>query len=100
MKATFTTILLAGDREGDVLAAQSPGKRKALLHLGGRPMITYVLETLLAAKHVGNIVVVANRVREIGVSDRFVQFTDEGRCGVYFLEFGAAPRASATSSRA
>ncbi len=37
---------------------------------------------------------VANRVREIGVSDEFVQFTDEGRCGLYFLEFGAAPRAS------
>jgi 2-dehydro-3-deoxygluconokinase len=37
---------------------------------------------------------VTNRVREIGVSDQFVQFTDEGRCGVYFLEFGAAPRAS------
>jgi 2-dehydro-3-deoxygluconokinase len=37
---------------------------------------------------------VANRVREIGVSDRFVQFTADGRCGVYFLEFGAAPRAS------
>jgi len=37
---------------------------------------------------------VTNRVREIGVSDQFVQVTDEGRCGVYFLEFGAAPRAS------
>jgi 2-dehydro-3-deoxygluconokinase len=37
---------------------------------------------------------VANRVREIGVSDQFVQFADEGRCGLYFLEFGAAPRAS------
>jgi 2-dehydro-3-deoxygluconokinase len=37
---------------------------------------------------------VTNRVREIGVSDRFVQFADDGRCGVYFLEFGAAPRAS------
>ncbi len=37
---------------------------------------------------------VANRVREIGVSDRYVQFTDEGRCGLYFLEFGAAPRPS------
>lgn len=37
---------------------------------------------------------VANRVREIGVSDQFVQFTDDGRCGLYFLEFGAAPRAS------
>src|SRR5215218_2971449 len=37
---------------------------------------------------------VANRIREIGVSDQFVQFTDDGRCGLYFLEFGAAPRPS------
>jgi 2-dehydro-3-deoxygluconokinase len=37
---------------------------------------------------------VTNRVREIGVSDRFVQYAEDGRCGVYFLEFGAAPRAS------
>src|SRR5829696_6187692 len=37
---------------------------------------------------------VANRVREAGVSDRFVQFAADGRCGLYFLEFGAAPRAS------
>jgi len=37
---------------------------------------------------------VTNRVREIGVSDRFVQYAADGRCGVYFLEFGAAPRAS------
>ena len=37
---------------------------------------------------------VANRVREIGVSDRFVQLADDGRCGLYFLEFGAAPRPS------
>lgn len=37
---------------------------------------------------------VANRVREVGVSDRHVQFAADGRCGLYFLEFGAAPRAS------
>src|SRR5689334_20944706 len=37
---------------------------------------------------------VANRVREVGVSDRFVQYVPDGRCGLYFLEFGAAPRAS------
>lgn len=37
---------------------------------------------------------IANRVREAGVSDQFVQFADDGRCGLYFLEFGAAPRAS------
>jgi len=37
---------------------------------------------------------VTNRVREIGVCDRFVQYASDGRCGVYFLEFGAAPRPS------
>ncbi len=36
---------------------------------------------------------VANRVREAGVDPR-VTFADDGRCGLYFLEFGAAPRAS------
>lgn len=61
----FTTILLAGDRPADVLAQQSPGKRKALLPLCGRPMILYVLDTLLAAKHIGAIVIVANNVADI-----------------------------------
>lgn len=37
---------------------------------------------------------VANRVREAAVSDEHVKFTPEGRCGLYFLEFGASPRAS------
>ncbi|OWK40847.1 sugar kinase [Fimbriiglobus ruber] len=37
---------------------------------------------------------VANRAREAGVSDEHVVYTDDSRCGLYFLEFGAAPRAS------
>src|SRR5262245_2257179 len=37
---------------------------------------------------------ITNRVREIGVSDRFVQYASDGRCGLYFLEFGASPRPS------
>ncbi len=37
---------------------------------------------------------VANRVREVGVSTEFVQFDPDARCGLYFLEFGASPRAS------
>jgi len=37
---------------------------------------------------------VANRVREAGVSDEFVQFAPDSRCGLYFLEFGASPRPS------
>src|SRR5262245_3815321 len=37
---------------------------------------------------------IANRAREAGVSTEHVVWTEEDRVGVYFLEFGAAPRAS------
>jgi 2-dehydro-3-deoxygluconokinase len=37
---------------------------------------------------------IANRAREAGVSTEHVIWTDSDRVGVYFLEFGAAPRAS------
>ncbi|HVK10277.1 MAG TPA: sugar kinase [Gemmataceae bacterium] len=37
---------------------------------------------------------IANRARETGVSVDRVLFTDADRVGLYFLEFGAAPRAS------
>lgn len=37
---------------------------------------------------------IANRVREAGVSDQFVQYAADARAGLYFLEFGASPRAS------
>src|SRR3954462_187390 len=37
---------------------------------------------------------IANPAREAGVSTEHVVWTDEDRVGVYFLEFGAAPRAS------
>ena len=59
---SFTAILLAGDRLNDPLAALAPLGRKALLPVGGRSMILYMLETLQAARDVGDIVVVANNV--------------------------------------
>src|SRR5437870_666101 len=37
---------------------------------------------------------IANHAREAGVSSEHVLWTDEDRIGLYFLEFGAAPRAS------
>src|SRR5437660_11056087 len=36
---------------------------------------------------------IANHAREAGVSTEHVVWTPEDRVGVYFLEFGAAPRA-------
>jgi 2-dehydro-3-deoxygluconokinase len=37
---------------------------------------------------------IANKAREAGVNTDHVVWTDDDRVGVYFLEFGAAPRAS------
>src|SRR5579883_693682 len=37
---------------------------------------------------------IANHAREAGVSTEHVVFTPDDRVGLYFLEFGAAPRAS------
>src|SRR5947208_779610 len=37
---------------------------------------------------------VANKAREAGVATDHVVWTDDDRVGLYFLEFGAAPRAS------
>src|SRR5205085_8846012 len=37
---------------------------------------------------------IANRAREAGVNTDHIVWTDNDRVGVYFLEFGAAPRAS------
>src|SRR5947208_15419802 len=37
---------------------------------------------------------IANHAREAGVSTEHIAWTNEDRVGLYFLEFGAAPRAS------
>lgn len=38
--------------------------------------------------------IIANRAREAGVGTEHIVWTDDDRVGLYFLEFGAAPRAS------
>jgi 2-dehydro-3-deoxygluconokinase len=46
----------------------------------------------LTSNPIGRLI--ANRAREAGVSTEHLVWTNEDRVGVYFLEFGAAPRAS------
>ncbi|MBY0508991.1 MAG: nucleotidyltransferase family protein [Rhodospirillaceae bacterium] len=94
MPTFYTVILLAGDRPGDVLAQRSPGKRKALLLLQGRPMILYVLETLLAGAHVGDIVVVANRVAEIEANADLQAFVALHKARISFREGAGSPATS------
>src|SRR5713226_731704 len=38
--------------------------------------------------------IIANRAQEAGIGTEHVVWTDDDRVGIYFLEFGAAPRAS------
>jgi 2-dehydro-3-deoxygluconokinase len=59
-----------------------------LAHLGRRA----VWVSRLTRNPLGRLI--ANRAREAGVATEHVLWTDEARVGVYFLEFGAAPRAS------
>lgn len=61
----FSVILLAGDRISDELAKSSPRDRKALLTVGGQPMILHILNTLVSTTRVGSITIVGNRVQEI-----------------------------------
>ena len=92
MIQTLTAILLAGDRPGDALAEIAPGKRKALLPLRGRPMILCMLETLAAAAAVGEIIVVANGVKDIADNPAIAAFARTRQ--VRFLEGDAGPAAS------
>jgi GTP:adenosylcobinamide-phosphate guanylyltransferase len=56
----WTAILLAGQRPGENAFAQSHGVRlKALIPIGGRPMIARVTDALLASPSVGKIVILA-----------------------------------------
>jgi CTP:molybdopterin cytidylyltransferase MocA len=64
----FHCILLSGDRPGDALSQISPGKRKALLLLNGRPMIAYVLDVLLSTRDVDRITIVANTVLDFSTN--------------------------------
>jgi GTP:adenosylcobinamide-phosphate guanylyltransferase len=57
--ARFSALVLAGSREGarDELAAAQGERHRALIPVGGVPMLVRVLRTLLAAPSVGSIVV-------------------------------------------
>lgn len=92
----FHTILLSGDRPGDALAQVSPGKRKALLLLNGRAMITYVLDVLLASPDVEHITIVANTVSDFSAHAEIVALIEKRGAShrVSFEEGAESPAAS------
>ena len=59
-KASWTAIILAGQRPGENGFAESHGlPAKALINVGGEPMLGRVARTLLASPSIGRIVVLA-----------------------------------------
>lgn len=66
MTGPMTAIILAGSRPGsDPLLAGTGLASKALLPVGGQPMLAHVLEALRAAPEVGRIIVLAQRAEEL-----------------------------------
>ena len=56
--AAFTGLVLAGSRgEGDPLARAEAAQHRALIDVGGQPMLLRVLRTLKAARRVGKLIV-------------------------------------------
>lgn len=53
-------VVLAGGRpdEGAPLWNETQGRRKALIELGGRPMIAWVLDALTGSRHIDRVIVV------------------------------------------
>jgi GTP:adenosylcobinamide-phosphate guanylyltransferase len=62
----FHAIVLAGDRGADDPLAGALGvKRKALLPLNGKPMLSYVLAAVKGSDNISNVSVVANDVESL-----------------------------------
>ena len=59
----FTALVLAGDRGAH--EADNFGGRKALLEIGGKPMIGHVLAALAGAADAGDVYIIANDVQDI-----------------------------------
>ena len=91
--STFTTIVLAGDRgTKDPLVEATKVSRKSLVRIHGKPMLLIVLEALVASKHVGQILVVANRVKDMEASARVRDLADEH--GIRLVEGASSPASS------
>lgn len=66
MPAQWTCIVLAGQRPGtDGLAAHFGVQLKALIPVGGQPMLTRVLRTLRNSPHIGDIIVLGQDVEAL-----------------------------------
>jgi len=79
----FTAIVLAGSRPGrDAFAEQYGTDLKALIPIGGEPMVRRPVRALLTSKHVGSVIVLSQAADRIAaaipVDDRVTVRTSKG----------------------
>ncbi len=75
--ALITAAILVGQRPGvDPLAVAYGQKYKALVSIAGRPMVAYVLETLLTHPRIGTVLLLGQDTQAIlaGVGDKVLRF--------------------------
>lgn len=89
----YNIILLAGDRGADDPLSGALGvKRKALLPINSKPMVSYVLNSLLASERIGDIHIVANDCGDIENAEGLAEFKD--RDTIFFKEGKSSPATS------
>lgn len=83
-----TAIILAGSRPGpDPLLDGSDVSTKALLPVGGRPMLAHVLDTLSRHAAIGAIVILAQNVAGLRADPELAAWIDDP--AIRFMESGA-----------
>ena len=71
----LTAVVLAGTRpEGDPLAREAGVSHKALLDVGGKPMLARVLEALAAVSGIARIVVASDRADLLDQMPRLARY--------------------------
>ncbi len=99
-KNTFSVILLAGDRPTDEISKIAPRNRKALLQIHEKPMILYVLETLVSSEKIDSITIVGNRIQEIETYPEVVSWCSfqDHRERIFFVEGKNSPATSVVAT--
>ena len=90
----MTAIVLAGDRtKADSLINHTAAGSKAMIDLDGTPMVRRVLNSLRAARVVGNIRLAGPEASEVATDAELKAWIDNGE--IYWSEPGISPSTSA-----
>ncbi len=81
---TYTALLMAGSRgPTDAIAQHAGVTHKALAMIAGRPMITYVLDALVAAPEIGKIIAVIEEPDALRAVDEIRALEERGKLELF-----------------